>query len=55
VTLFSVARPVALKVPQARALPILFRPNCCNRVITHERDWWSVPASSCARPNASGP
>jgi hypothetical protein len=33
------ARPVAFKVPRARALPTPFRPYCCNRVITHERDW----------------
>jgi hypothetical protein len=38
-TLFSVVRPVAFKVPWARALPTPFRPNCCNCVITHERDW----------------
>jgi hypothetical protein len=38
-TLFSMARPVAFKVPRAQALPTPFRPNCCDRVITHERDW----------------
>jgi hypothetical protein len=38
-TLFSMARPVAFKVPRAQALPTPFRPNCCNRVITHEREW----------------
>jgi hypothetical protein len=41
-TLFSVARPVAFRVPRAPALPPPFRPSCCNRIITHERDWWSA-------------
>ena len=35
-TLFLVARPVALKVLRAWAPPTPFRPNWCNRVITHE-------------------
>jgi hypothetical protein len=38
-TLFSMARPLAFKVPRAQALPTRFRPNCCNRVISHEREW----------------
>jgi hypothetical protein len=49
-TLFSMARPVAFKVPRAQALPTPFRPNCCNRVITHEREWLSFWQASDSRP-----
>jgi hypothetical protein len=51
-TLFSVARSVArlvaLKVPRARALPTPFR--TCNRVNTHERDWWSACCRVTSKP-----
>ena len=53
-TLFSVARPVAFKVPGARALPTPFRPSYCNRVITHKRDWWSACCRVTGKPEVIG-
>ena len=47
-TLFSVARPAAFKVPRVRALPILFALTVVNRVVTHEREWWSAAVVSRA-------
>jgi len=42
-----------LKVPRVRALPTPFRPNCRNRVVTHERDGSSACCRVTGQPEAN--